>query len=82
MKTSVVHQAERKLRSSSHRFARTVSCDYADGVLKIEGKVPSFYLKQRAQSLIQDIDGVDRVANELVVVSPYGIGGEPALAAG
>ncbi|MEM8864869.1 MAG: BON domain-containing protein [Planctomycetota bacterium] len=79
MKSSIVHEAQHKLKSSSHHFARTVQCDYADGVLKIAGKVPSFYLKQTAQSLIQDIEGVDQIENDIVVVSPYGVSSEPSV---
>lgn len=82
MKPTVVQEAQTKLNASSHRFTRSVECDYADGILKIRGKVPSFYLKQTAQSLIQGIDGVDRVDNEIVVVSPYGVSSDPMAAAG
>jgi len=77
MDSSVLHEAECKLGSSSHHFAQTVRCDYDNGVLTIEGRVPSFYLKQTAQSLIQGIEGVKRVDNELVVVNPAGISSEP-----
>lgn len=80
MKPSVIHQAQDKLQSSSHHFGRVVRFDYADGVLTLQGKVPSFYLKQRAQALIQGITGVERIDNELLVVSPYGISSEPAIA--
>ncbi|MEM6798159.1 MAG: BON domain-containing protein [Planctomycetota bacterium] len=74
---NVVHEAHNALSQSSHLFARTVQCDYADGVLTIQGKVPSFYLKQTAQSLIQRVEGVKRIENALVVVSPYGVSSEP-----
>ncbi len=77
MKSNVIHEAHAKLRESSHLFARAVQCDYTDGVLKIHGQVPSFYLKQTAQSLIQGIEGVDRIDNSLVVVTPYGVSSEP-----
>lgn len=73
MNTHILHQAQEKLSSSSHRFARTVHCDYSDGVLRIHGKVPSFYLKQTAQALMADIDGVERVNNEIVVANPSGV---------
>lgn len=46
-------------------------------MLYLEGKVPSFYLKQTAQSLLQSIDGVGRVVNRLEVVNPYGVSSEP-----
>ena len=82
MNTRILHEAEEKLNASSHLFARTVQCDYSGGVLKLLGKVPSFYLKQTAQSLIQGIEGVERVDNALIVVSPYGVSSEPLASAG
>lgn len=46
----------------------------------LTGKVPSFYLKQTAQSLVQSVEGVQRVVNRLEVVNPYGVSSEPASA--
>ena len=77
MNKRILHEAESKLHASSHLFARTVQCDYDGGVLRLLGKVPSFYLKQTAQALIQGIEGVERIDNALTVVSPYGISSEP-----
>ena len=48
-----------------------------DDSLYLEGKVPSFHLKQTAQSLLQSIEGVNRVINHLEVVNPYGVSSEP-----
>ena len=72
--------AEQKLGASPHRLRRSVSCRFADGVLRLDGMVPSFYLKQVAQALMQGIDGVRRVENALVVVNPCGVSSEPARA--
>ncbi|MEM9185874.1 MAG: BON domain-containing protein [Planctomycetota bacterium] len=82
MRQLILHQAESKLSKRSRLFARSVSCDFEDGVLKLSGKVPTFYLKQTAQALLQGIDGVSRVENSLLVVSPYGVSSEPMAAAG
>ncbi|TWT90105.1 BON domain protein [Pseudobythopirellula maris] len=73
----IVHQAEKKLGSSSHLFLRHVRCDAQRGVLTLDGTVPSFYLKQTAQSLVEHVDGVNQIVNELVVVNPYGVSSEP-----
>ena len=70
--------AEDRLASSSHLFLRHVRCDAQGGVVSLHGKVPSFYLKQTAQALLQSLEGVDRIDNRLVVVSPRGVSSEPA----
>lgn len=80
VKTHVVHEAESRLGSSSHLFLRHVACRVENDAICLEGKVPSFYLKQTAQSLIQSVDGVARVVNRLEVVNAYGVSSEPATA--
>ncbi|TWT78116.1 hypothetical protein Pla123a_09050 [Posidoniimonas polymericola] len=70
--------ATEKLEHSSHLFRRSVSCRFREGVLRLDGRVPTFHLKQIAQSLLDNIDGVSRIENALVVVNPTGISSEPA----
>lgn len=77
----LVHQAEDRLGSSSHLFLRHVVCRMEGNALCLEGKVPSFYLKQTAQSLLQSLEGVERVENRLEVVNSYGVS-SPVEAAG
>ena len=36
-------------------------------VLVVSGRVPSFYLKQLLQSTLGNLDGIDRVINEVNV---------------
>lgn len=72
MDESVSREAESRLRDSSHLFLRHVRCDYDQGRLQLEGKVPSFYLKQLAQSIVQNVEGVERIDNRLTVVSSSG----------
>ncbi len=74
---NIVHAAEHRLGSSSHLFLRHIECHVEEDTLCLEGKVPSFYLKQTAQSLLQSIQGVERVVNRLEVVNPYGVSSEP-----
>lgn len=70
---TVSRTAESRLRDSSHLFLRHVKCGYDQGRLQLEGKVPSFYLKQLAQSLVQGVQGVERIDNRLTVVCAHGI---------
>ena len=60
-------EAVRRLVDSSYPELRTISCDFSDGVLSLRGKVPSFYLKQIAQSLVFPLDGVAQLRNGLEV---------------
>ncbi|MEN0110615.1 MAG: BON domain-containing protein [Planctomycetota bacterium] len=77
----ILHEATDRLGQSSHLFLRHVECRVEGDALCLDGKVPSFYLKQTAQSLLKSIDGVDRVVNRLRVVNPYGVSDEPAAVA-
>ena len=54
---------EAVLRSSSYLALRRLSCDYHEGVLTIRGRVPTFYLKQVAQSLLGKLEGVEEINN-------------------
>ncbi len=78
--TKCLDTAANRLGESSHLFLRHVECRLEEGSLCLEGKVPSFYLKQTAQCLLQSVDGVDRIVNRLQVVNPYGVSSEPAEA--
>ena len=60
--------AERIFRESPYHAIRHLKCSFQDGVLTVAGRVPSFYLKQLAQTSVKDLDGVERISN-LVDVS-------------
>ena len=62
--------AEERLAASSYLALRSISCEHHEGVLVIHGRVPSFYLKQIAQTLVRDLDGVELVVNRLSVDKP------------
>jgi osmotically-inducible protein OsmY len=61
--------AEGFLRRSPYLALKHVACDYHDGVLTLRGRLPSYYLKQRAQEAVAGIGGVERVANEIEVTT-------------
>lgn len=71
--TQVARQAKERLGSTSYHFLRFVDCRFQNGVLTLRGRVPSFYLKQVAQSVLTNIEGVDRIDNRVDVVSPRGL---------
>ena len=59
--------AHRLLWNSSYHTVRTVRCTFQEGVLTMEGRLSSFYLKQIAQTTVKGIEGVDRIENRIEV---------------
>jgi len=59
---------ERRLSRSPYMELRYISCDVREGVLTLLGRVPSYYLKQLAQSIVGSLPGVQRIDNQLEVV--------------
>ena len=45
-------QARAELRKSSYYSVRQVSCDVCQRVVMLSGRVPSFYMKQMAQTIV------------------------------
>ena len=67
-KVSVRQIAECRLRNSLYAAVRTLSCDFHAGVLTLRGRLPTYYLKQIAQTVIGELDGVLEIANGVEVV--------------
>ena len=59
--------AQRLLRNSSYYPLRFLTCTFNKGVLTIGGRLPSFHLKQVAQSAVIGIEGVVRVENKVEI---------------
>lgn len=49
---------------------RDVEYTLHDGVLRLEGSVSSFYLKQLLQTFLRDLKGVESIENRVDVVNP------------
>jgi hypothetical protein len=62
--------AERTLRSNSHLALKNIVCDYLGGVLVLRGNLPTYYLKQVAQVVLAQLAGVERIDNQIQVVTP------------
>jgi hypothetical protein len=45
---------------------------FAHGTLTLEGNVSSFYLKQMLQTMLRSVENVDRICNDVDVVSSTG----------
>ena len=62
--------AERRLRSNPYLALKNISCDLLDGVLVLRGCLPTYYLKQIAQEAVAHLKGVERLDNQIQVVTP------------
>jgi osmotically-inducible protein OsmY len=62
--------AQAKLKASPYLALRTLTCDSHEGVLAVRGQVPTFFLKQMAQSAVRDVPGVEEINNQVLVVPP------------
>lgn len=58
-----------RFRRSGYPFLRQIRCDFSEGVLRLWGTVPTFYLKQLAQELASHTPGVEQVRNNVFVTS-------------
>jgi hypothetical protein len=75
VQTSVEQQVrERLAEDCSYRFYfKDITLHYDQGVLTLQGRVPSFYLKQVLQTFVKDIPEIVRVDNQVDVVSATGL---------
>jgi hypothetical protein len=62
--------ADRCLRSNPYLALKNVYCDYRDGILFLHGCLPTYYLKQVAQEMVARVQGVQRLQNQIEVVTP------------
>jgi len=63
-------EAERRLRGSGYLALRDVVCEAQAGIVRLRGRLASYYLKQVAQALVADIDGVRGVVNLIEITAP------------
>lgn len=56
-------EAEGRLRRSGYLALRDVSCEVSGRVAWLRGRLPSYYLKQMAQAVVADVEGVQQVIN-------------------
>jgi osmotically-inducible protein OsmY len=64
---AVTELVGRRLQSSPYSAIRRVACFFDEGVLVLQGEVPSYYQKQLAQSSVNGFAGVERIANRIRV---------------
>jgi osmotically-inducible protein OsmY len=70
--SGIEESVECRLRGSPYLALRDVGCAYRDGVLTLRGCLPTYYLKQMAQEVSAEVEGVRAIANEIEVSAPIG----------
>ena len=60
--------ATARLRASGYRLLGNLRCEVRGGVISVSGEVPTFYLKQVAQTAVAQVDGVQELVNLIDVV--------------
>ena len=58
-------------------YLNRVAWRYEDGLLTLEGCVPTFYLKKMIQSILRDVEHVEQLDNRVNVVSSTGLSSVP-----
>ena len=56
------------IRRHPHLSVQRIWCEYNGRRLYLRGQVPTYYLKQLAQTAVADLDGVSQVVNEIEVL--------------
>lgn len=62
--------AQIRLQQSPYFALRSVCCAFQEGVLILQGCLPSYYLKQLAQTVVGELEGVTAIVNQIEVITP------------
>ena len=77
IKPLVDESVRRRIADCPYPFVfNKITWHYAAGRLTLRGCVPSFYLKQVLQELMRGIEQVNRIENDVAVVSSTGLSSE------
>lgn len=76
-KREIERRAYEILDSHPHFHGRADGFElvYGKDALVVRGKVRTFYLKQMLQTVLKDLSGIQRIDNQVKVISDYGLCG-------
>jgi hypothetical protein len=66
-KGRIAELAEAELHRGPYRALRNVTCAFKGGTLILYGRLPSYHLKQIAQTAVASLPGVERIDNRIDV---------------
>lgn len=67
----ITEAAATRLNASPYAAIRRVICFYDEGVLILQGDVPSYYQKQLAQSAVAGVGSFRRLSNRIRVLDGH-----------
>jgi len=65
--SQLAQKVQSRFLESGHQPLRALNVEERHGQVIVSGCVPSFYMKQLAQTIARAVDGVHRVRNETTV---------------
>ena len=68
-RTTIEEEAEDRLRRSGYLALRDISCEVREGVARLRSRLPTHYLKQVAQAIVAEVEGVVVVMNQIKVIA-------------
>ena len=68
----IEESVESRLRRSGHLALRDIGCACREGVVTLRGCLPTYYLKQIAQHVVAEIEGVRGIINQIEVLASSG----------
>jgi osmotically-inducible protein OsmY len=68
----VSERVENRLRNSAYSALRSLYCETYEGITILRGRLPTYYLKQIAQTVATQVEGVTEIVNRIEVVPPAG----------
>jgi BON domain len=81
-KMELGERVEQDLREGPYSALRGVHCEFHEGIAILRGRLPTYYLKQVAQTLAAQSAGVRAIVNRIEVVPQPGRHAGPATADG
>lgn len=64
----IIALARDRILHQPHLSVQRIWCEYSSRQLYLRGQVPSYYLKQLAQTAVSGLEGVSQVVNEIEVL--------------
>jgi osmotically-inducible protein OsmY len=64
----LAHQVQERLRAAGYLALRDVACEVRDGAAYLNGRLRSHYLKQIAQVIARELEGIGGIENLIEVI--------------
>jgi hypothetical protein len=65
---AILAEARSRFIRSPYHELHDINCDFREGVLILRGRVPSYFIKQVAQSAVFSLEDIAEIDNRLEVI--------------